>query len=80
MFMTSIYEKKITAEVWLTRQKQYFLLHISRQRQSLGGVPQKQLFCDVAFLHLSKPGEMPVTDFISSFYLLVSPACYFIKG
>ena len=76
-FMTSVYEKKITAEVWLTRQKEYFVLHISRQ--SLGDLCQKELFCNVAFLHLSKPGEMPATDFILVVYLLVPPACYFTK-
>ena len=39
--MMLIYEKKIPAEVQLTGQKQYFLLHISRQQQSLGDVSQK---------------------------------------
>ena len=76
-FMTSVYEKKITAEVWLTRQKEYFVFHISRQ--SLGDLCQKQLLCNVAFLHLLKPGEMPATDFILVVYLLVPPACYFTK-
>ena len=77
---TPIYEKKIMAKVRLTRQKQYFLLRISRQIESLRGVSQKQLFGNVAFLHLSKPGEMPVTDFILVVYLSVHPACYFTKG
>ena len=77
--MTLIYEKKITAEVWLTRQKQYFLLCISKLKQSLGGISQKQLFCNVAFSHLSKPGEMPVTNFILAVYLSVPPAYYFTK-
>ena len=68
------------AEVQLTKQTQYFLLCISRQKQSLGGVFQKLLFCNVAFLHFSKPGEMPVTDFILVLYLSVPAACYFTKG
>ena len=34
----------------------------------------------VIFLHLSKPGEMLVTDFTLVVYLSVLPACYFSKG
>ena len=37
-------------------------------------------FYNVAFLHLSKPGEMPVIDFILVVYLSVLPACHFTKG
>ena len=33
-----------------------------------------------SFLHLPKPGEMPVTDFILVVYLSAPPACYFTKG
>ena len=38
-----------------------------------------KMFCNVAFLHLSKPGKMFVTDFILA-YLSVPTACYFTKG
>ena len=43
----------------------------------IGDISQKYLFCNVVFLHLSKPGEMPVTDFI---FLSLPLACYFAKG
>ena len=48
--------------------------HVSRQKQSSGGVLQKLLFYNVAFMHLSKPQEMPVRYLIFVVYLLVCPA------
>ena len=53
---------------------------ILKQKQSFRGISQKQLFCNVAFLRFSKPGEMPVTEFILVLYLSVLLACYFTKG
>ena len=53
---------------------------ILRQKQSFGGISQKRLFCNVAFLRLSKPGEMPVTEFILVLSLSVLLACHFTKG
>ena len=40
----------------------------------------KIVLLECTFLHLSKPGEMPVTDFTLVVYLSVLPACYFSKG
>ena len=40
----------------------------------------KIVILECIFLHLSKPGEMPVTDFTLVVYLSVLPACYFSKG
>ena len=40
----------------------------------------KIVILECTFLHLSKPGEMPVTDFTLVVYLSVLPACYFSKG
>ena len=42
--------------------------------KSSGGFPQKYLFCNIAFVHLPKPWEMPVTDFILVVDLLVYQA------
>ena len=53
---------------------------ILKQKQSFRGISQKRLFCNVAFLRFSKPGEMPVTEFILVLYLSVLLACYFTKG
>ena len=46
----------------------------------IGRCFSKIVVLQCCFLHLSKPGEMPVTDFILVVYLSVFPICYFTKG
>ena len=41
--------------------------------------PKNSCFAMYLFLQLSKPGKMPVTDFILVVYLSVLPVCYFTK-
>ena len=54
MFMTSVYGEKYGRSICLARQKQYFLLRISRQKQSLGGVSQKIVVLQCNFFVLVK--------------------------
>ena len=76
-FMTSIYEKKNQGRSTAYKAE---AIPISKQKQALGGVFQKQLSAMQLFLHFSKPEEMPVTYFILVVYLSVPAACYFTKG
>ena len=75
--MTSICEKKITAA---HKAEAVFPIMHFKAKVVIGRHFSKIVVLQCSFLHLSKPGEMPVTDFILVVYLSAPPACYFTKG